>query len=104
DNQESLWAAFALGFLAQIRSELPLWRRWRSDVHLLRTRFAWTSGATDVIVKVAQVLWYAVAIIILTVLSLNGPKYLRELAARDSAVTQSTRKEPTSRESVAKGP
>ena len=95
DKQEALWAAFALEFLRQVRKGLRVRPRWLGDCRLFCKRFAWTSGLTDLCRKVAQVFWWLLVIVTLSILSWNAPTYLQ--AVRESGHNEPTTKALTAR-------
>ena len=76
EKQETLWAAFALEFLTEVRKALARRQRWRGDWFLFRTRFSWRRGWTDLIRKVFQWTSWLSAILVLVALSFKGPAYV----------------------------
>lgn len=77
DREEALWAAFALEFLRRISGQLPLARRWRGHLKLLRTRFSWRDGWWDVFRMVALTALAATVLGILLTVVLYNPKVVK---------------------------
>ncbi len=44
DREDSLWAAFSLEFVRQLRRRQPFYRRWTSSLRLLFHRYRWSDG------------------------------------------------------------
>jgi hypothetical protein len=86
DKADSLWAAFALGFIQQLSDALPLHRRLWAKLKLKWRRFDWDEG----VFHVAKALCAAVTLIALVLWALIGKEHgvfkLLGLEGNDAAV------------------
>jgi hypothetical protein len=90
DREDALWAAFALEFVRQLRSRLPLWDRLGASAHLFWSRFRWSEGWTSAL-RIA----FLVAILIISAVSVpllvwqHGPGWASNLVDKlaDAAAT-----------------
>ena len=80
DKEDSLWAAFALKFISDIRSKLSPIERLRSFIALFRLRFQWSSGWLDALRISASLLAFVFLIVSFVILLvLRGPEWLTEI-------------------------
>ena len=69
DKDEALWAAFALTFIKQIRSAIPLPKRLAANICLLWHRIDWTRGKWQIM----QLAGFGALTILLTIIALVVP-------------------------------
>lgn len=75
DKEEAIWAAFAVSFVRETRSNLSFWRRTKADWELFRTRFRWRDGWADFLLKLLRPAGIAVIVaLIVSVAYVWGPK------------------------------
>lgn len=80
DKEASLWAAFALKFISDIRSKLSPRGRLRSFIELFNLRFKWSSGWLDALRMVASLMVFVFFIVSFVImLVLRGEVWLTKI-------------------------
>ncbi|MCK4646036.1 MAG: hypothetical protein KAU46_07275 [Candidatus Aminicenantes bacterium] len=80
DKEDSLWAAFALKFIRDIRSKLSPRERLRSFIKLFNLRFKWSSGWLDMLRINAAIFTFIFLIVsFVMLLVLRGQVWLKEI-------------------------
>jgi hypothetical protein len=84
EQEEALWAAFALRFLKQVSSQRNWFRRQVGNFHLFWQRFKWKEGWLDLLHKSLLSILAISVVIIIPVWAFSDPQYwvneLREVA------------------------
>ena len=80
DQDEALWAAFALEFVQQVADGLPPRSRWLGHLKLLAKRFNWRLGWLDLArVVLLTLLVIALSLAIPAIAHIKGPEFIELL-------------------------
>jgi len=97
DKEDSLWAAFALEFLRQMRGQRFLLRRCWGDLRLFWAHYSWRSGWFEMLRAVA--VWFALGILVIGSIEVvrHKPRWAEEMVVALSNRLNSPQAETSSR-------